>query len=86
VQVKMAEDMVARGALSCGLGHLGGLSPALNPRQGACRVPDVLTGLDYAGDDPFTAGLSQPEQLQMPGGEVVDAWGWDNHPNGGMSK
>uniref|UniRef100_A0A0D3F1E5 BZIP domain-containing protein n=3 Tax=Oryza TaxID=4527 RepID=A0A0D3F1E5_9ORYZ len=85
VKVKMAEDMVARGALSCGLGHLGGLSPALNPRQ-ACRVPDVLAGLDYAGDDPFTAGLSPPEQLQMPGGEVVDAWGWDNHPNGGMSK
>uniref|UniRef100_A0A0D3F3D7 BZIP domain-containing protein n=1 Tax=Oryza barthii TaxID=65489 RepID=A0A0D3F3D7_9ORYZ len=86
VKVKMAEDMVARGALSCGLGHLGGLSPALNPRQGACRVPDVLTGLDYAGDDPFT-GLSPPEQVQMPGGgEVGDAWGWDNHSNGAMSK
>uniref|UniRef100_A0A0E0JW77 BZIP domain-containing protein n=1 Tax=Oryza punctata TaxID=4537 RepID=A0A0E0JW77_ORYPU len=84
VKVKMAEDMVARGALSCGLGHLGGLSPALNPRQ-ACRVPDVLAGLDYAGDDPFT-GLSPPEQVQMPGGEVVDGWGWDNHSNGGMSK
>uniref|UniRef100_A0A0E0JY82 BZIP domain-containing protein n=2 Tax=Oryza TaxID=4527 RepID=A0A0E0JY82_ORYPU len=84
VKVKMAEDMVARGALSCGLGHLGGLSPALNPRQ-ACRVPDVLTGLDYAGDDPFT-GLSPPEQVQMPGGEVGDGWGWDHHSNGGMSK
>ncbi|KAF0906150.1 hypothetical protein E2562_009140 [Oryza meyeriana var. granulata] len=83
VKVKMAEDMVARGALSCGLGHLGGLSPAMNPRQ--CRVPDVLTGLDYPGDD-FT-GLSPPEQVQMPGGEVVDGcWGWDSHSNGGMSK
>uniref|UniRef100_J3LBD5 BZIP domain-containing protein n=1 Tax=Oryza brachyantha TaxID=4533 RepID=J3LBD5_ORYBR len=84
VKVKMAEDMVARGAMSCGLGHLGGLSPALNARQ-RC-VPDVLTGLDYAGDDPFT-GLSPPDQGQMPGGEVVDGcWGWDSHSNGGMSK
>ncbi|XP_015688959.2 bZIP transcription factor RISBZ4-like isoform X1 [Oryza brachyantha] len=84
VKVKMAEDMVARGAMSCGLGHLGGLSPALNARQ-RC-VPDVLAGLDYAGDDPFT-GLSPPDQGQMPGGEVVDGcWGWDSHSNGGMSK
>uniref|UniRef100_A0A0D9VCT4 BZIP domain-containing protein n=1 Tax=Leersia perrieri TaxID=77586 RepID=A0A0D9VCT4_9ORYZ len=84
VKVKMAEDMVARGALSCGLGHhLGGLSPVLNPRQ-ACRVPDVLTGLDFPGDDAFT-GLSPPEQVQMP--EVIDAgWNWDSHSNGGMSK
>jgi hypothetical protein len=57
----MAEDMVARGAVSCGLGHLG-LSPVLNPRQ-ACRGPDILAGLDFPADDAFT-GLSPTEQLQ----------------------
>lgn len=62
VQVKLAEDMVARGALTCGLGSLG-LSPVLNPRQ-ACRGPDVLSGLDFAGDDPCFAGLSPTEQVQ----------------------
>jgi len=63
VQVKLAEDMVARGALSCGLGSLG-LSPVLNPRQ-ACRGPDVLSGLDFTGgDDACFAGLSPTEQVQ----------------------
>ncbi|KAL6629943.1 hypothetical protein ACP70R_029708 [Stipagrostis hirtigluma subsp. patula] len=60
--VKLAEDMVARGALSCGLGHLG-LSPVLNPRQ-ACRGPDVLAGLDFPGDDACFTGLSPTEQVQ----------------------
>ncbi|XP_044952740.1 bZIP transcription factor RISBZ4-like isoform X2 [Hordeum vulgare subsp. vulgare] len=64
VKVKLAEDMVARGALSCGLGHLG-LSPAaLNP----CRVPDVLAGLDFlpggAADDACFGSLSPAEQVQ----------------------
>ncbi|CAN6277712.1 unnamed protein product [Urochloa humidicola] len=64
VKVKLAEDMVARGALSCGLGSLG-LSPVLNRRQ-ACRGPDVLSvsGLDFAGDDACFAGLSPTEQVQ----------------------
>jgi hypothetical protein len=62
LQVKLAEDMVARGALSCGLGSLG-LSPVLNPRQ-ACRGPDVLSGLDFPGDDACFTGLSPTEQLQ----------------------
>ncbi|CAL4971098.1 unnamed protein product [Urochloa decumbens] len=62
VKVKLAEDMVARGALSCGLGSLG-LSPVLNPRQ-ACRGPDVLSGLDFAGDDAYFAGLSPTDQVQ----------------------
>ncbi|KAG0531940.1 hypothetical protein BDA96_04G065200 [Sorghum bicolor] len=62
VKVKLAEDMVARGALSCGLGSLG-LSPVLNPRQ-ACRGPDVLSGLDFPGDDACFTGLSATEQLQ----------------------
>nr|APZ88647.1 transcription factor bZIP5 [Bambusa emeiensis] len=94
VKVKLAEDMVARGA--CALGHLG-LSPALNTRQ-ACRVPDMLAGLEFPGDDACFTGLSPTEQVQsspmqsmaslenrMPG-EVVDAWGWDSHSNGGMPK
>ncbi|KAL5213531.1 hypothetical protein ABZP36_024378 [Zizania latifolia] len=82
VKVKLAEDMVARRALSCGLGHLGGLSPTLNPRQ-ACRVPDVLSGLEFPANDACFMGLSPPEQMV---GEVVDVWSWDSHPNGGMSK
>ncbi|VAI56308.1 unnamed protein product [Triticum turgidum subsp. durum] len=63
VKVKLAEDMVARGAMSCGLGHLG-LSPAaLNP----CRVPDVLAGLDFlpgGADDACFGSLSPAEQVQ----------------------
>uniref|UniRef100_A0A0A9E544 BZIP domain-containing protein n=1 Tax=Arundo donax TaxID=35708 RepID=A0A0A9E544_ARUDO len=62
VKVKLAEDMVARGALSCGLGSLG-LSPVLNPRQ-ACRGPDVLAGLDFPADDACFTGLSPTEQVQ----------------------
>ncbi|XP_062223942.1 bZIP transcription factor RISBZ4-like isoform X2 [Phragmites australis] len=62
VKVKLAEDMVARGALSCGLGSLG-LSTVLNPRQ-ACRGPDVLDGLDFPGDDECFTGLSQTEHVQ----------------------
>ncbi|KAK3156137.1 hypothetical protein QOZ80_2AG0103320 [Eleusine coracana subsp. coracana] len=62
VKVKLAEDMVARGTMSCGLGHLG-LSPVLNPRQ-ACRGPDVLAGLDFPADDACFAGLSPTEQVQ----------------------
>ncbi|KAG8069940.1 hypothetical protein GUJ93_ZPchr0006g43653 [Zizania palustris] len=89
VKVKLAEDMVARRALSCGLGHLGGLSPALNPRQ-ACRVPDVLSGLEFPADDACFMGLSPPDQVQSSpvqmAGEVVDVWSWDSHPNSGMSK
>ncbi|XP_047076415.1 bZIP transcription factor RISBZ4-like isoform X2 [Lolium rigidum] len=101
MKVKLAEEMVARGALSCGLGHLG-LSPAsMNP----CRVPDVLAGLDFlpGGADDF-GSLSPAEQVQsspmqsmasleslehssrMPGGDSVDVWGWDSHSNGAMSK
>ncbi|KAM0841258.1 hypothetical protein ACQ4PT_059108 [Festuca glaucescens] len=101
MKVKLAEEMVGRGALSCGLGHLG-LSPAsLNP----CRVPDVLAGLDFlpGGADDF-GSLSPAEQVQsspmqsmasleslehssrMPGGDSVDVWGWGSHSNGAMSK
>ncbi|XP_051194742.1 bZIP transcription factor RISBZ4 isoform X2 [Lolium perenne] len=101
MKVKLAEDRVARGALSCGLGHLG-LSPAsLNP----CRAPDVLAGLDFlpGGADDF-GSLSPAEQVQsspmqsmasleslehssrMLGGDSVDVWGWDSHSNGAMSK
>ena len=60
--MKLAEDMVARGAMTCGLGHLG-LSPVLNPRQ-ACRGPDVLSGLDFPADDACFTGLSPTEQVQ----------------------
>ncbi|KAL6888763.1 hypothetical protein ACP4OV_009789 [Aristida adscensionis] len=105
VKVKLAEDMVARGALSCGLGHLG-LSPVLNPRQ-ACRSADVLAGLDFPADDTCFTGLSPTEQVQnspmqsmasleslenrMPSevtscGAGLDAWAWDSHSNGGLSK
>ncbi|EEE62313.1 hypothetical protein OsJ_17102 [Oryza sativa Japonica Group] len=45
--------------------------------------PDAaLDGLDVGvkvGHLPADDGLDV-------GGEVVDAWGWDNHSNGGMSK
>uniref|UniRef100_A0A804MQ96 BZIP domain-containing protein n=1 Tax=Zea mays TaxID=4577 RepID=A0A804MQ96_MAIZE len=58
-QVKMAEDMVARSVVSCGLGDLG-LAPYVNSRK-MCQALNVLTGLDLLGSDAFsgpTAGLS----------------------------
>nr|AMY26728.1 bZip112 [Zea mays] len=57
IKVKMAEDMVARSAVSCGLGDLG-LAPYVNSRK-MCQALNVLTGLDLLGSDAFrgpTAG------------------------------
>lgn len=75
VKVKLAEDMVARGALSCGLGSLG-LSPVLNPRQ--CRGPDVLPVLDFPGDDPCFAGLSPTEQVPNSSLQSISLESFDN--------
>ena len=49
VKVKMAEDMVARSAMPCSLGHLGS-APFLNSTK-MCQALDVLTvtGLDLPG-------------------------------------
>lgn len=41
VKVKMAEDMVARAAMSCGLGQLG-LAPLLSSRK-MCQALDMLS-------------------------------------------
>ncbi|XP_062218329.1 bZIP transcription factor RISBZ4-like [Phragmites australis] len=100
VKVKMAENMVALRAQSCGLGSLG-ISPVLNPRQ-ACRGLDVLAGLDFPGDDGCFSGLSPTEQVQNSplqsmenrmasevtscGGSGVNVWGLDSHSHGGLSK
>jgi hypothetical protein len=51
MQVKMAEDMVARTAMSCGLGDLD-LAPLLNSIK-MCQESGMLTvtGLDLLGRD-----------------------------------
>ena len=51
LQVKMADDMVARSAVSCSLGDLG-LAPYVNSRK-MCQALNVLTGLDLLGSDAF---------------------------------
>ncbi|KAJ1260253.1 hypothetical protein BS78_10G217700 [Paspalum vaginatum] len=63
VKVKMAEDMVARSAMSCGLGDLG-LAPYLNSRK-MCQALNMLTvtGLDLLGSDAF-GGPSTARQIQ----------------------
>ncbi|KAJ1278122.1 hypothetical protein BS78_04G055100 [Paspalum vaginatum] len=75
VKVKLAEDMVARGALSCGLGSLG-ISPVLNQRQ--CRGPDVLPVLDFPADDPCFTGLSPTEQVQNSPLQSISLESFDN--------
>ncbi|RCV22030.1 hypothetical protein SETIT_4G187300v2 [Setaria italica] len=63
VKVKMAEDMVARSAMSCGLGDLG-LAPYLNSRK-MCQALNMLTvtGLDLLGSDAFR-GTTAARQVQ----------------------
>ena len=63
LQVKMAEDMVARSAMSCGLGDLG-LAPYLNSRKlGQALNMLTVTGLDLLGSEAFR-GQTAARQVQ----------------------
>uniref|UniRef100_A0ACD5UIG5 Uncharacterized protein n=1 Tax=Avena sativa TaxID=4498 RepID=A0ACD5UIG5_AVESA len=64
IKVKMAEDMVGRTAVSCGLGQHG-LAPFLNSRK-MCQALDVLTatGLDFPGDSAHFRGLTPARHVQ----------------------
>ncbi|XP_062229482.1 bZIP transcription factor RISBZ5-like isoform X2 [Phragmites australis] len=64
VKVKMAEDMAARSAMSCGLGDLG-LAPFLNSRK-MCQALGMLTvtGLDLLGSDSCFRGQAPARQVQ----------------------
>jgi hypothetical protein len=64
MQVKMAEDMVARTAMSCGLGDLG-LAPLLNSTK-MCQESGMLTvtGLDLLGRDACFRGRTPSQQVQ----------------------
>ncbi|XP_066370591.1 bZIP transcription factor RISBZ5-like [Miscanthus floridulus] len=66
VKVKMAEDMVARSAISCGLGDLG-LAPYLNSRK-MCQALNMLTttGLDLLGSDAFRGPTAAPQVQNSP--------------------
>ncbi|XP_073101996.1 bZIP transcription factor RISBZ4 isoform X2 [Elaeis guineensis] len=68
VKVKMAEDMVARGALTCSLDHLLqshiGSPQYLNTRQPCRASSDVLSTLDFQGDDTCYTGMSAAGQVQ----------------------
>ncbi|XP_039788471.1 uncharacterized protein LOC120654857 isoform X2 [Panicum virgatum] len=75
-KVKLAEDVVACGALSCGLGSLGLSSPVLNPQQ--CRVPDVLPVLEVPADDRCFTGLSPTVQVQNSSLQSLSLESFDN--------
>lgn len=62
----MAEDMVARSAISCGLGDLG-LAPYLNSRK-MCQALNMLTttGLDLLGSDAFRGPTAAPQVQNSP--------------------
>ncbi|XP_047090583.1 bZIP transcription factor RISBZ5-like [Lolium rigidum] len=62
IKVKMAEDMVGRSAVSCGLGQHG-LAPFLNSRK-MCQALDVLTatGLGFPGDSARFRGQTSTVQ------------------------
>ncbi|GJM97767.1 hypothetical protein PR202_ga14719 [Eleusine coracana subsp. coracana] len=64
VKVKMVEDMVARSAMSCGLGDLG-LAPLLNSRK-MRQALDMLTvtGLDPLGTNACFRGPTPARQIQ----------------------
>ncbi|ONM17115.1 Basic leucine zipper 9 [Zea mays] len=65
IKVKMAEDMIARSSVSCGLGDLG-LAPYVNSRK-MCQALNVLIGLDLLGSDAFsgpTAGTRVRELMK----------------------
>ncbi|GJN39030.1 hypothetical protein PR202_gb28123 [Eleusine coracana subsp. coracana] len=64
VKVKMVEDMVARSAMSCGLGDLG-LAPLLNSRK-MRQALDMLTvtGLDSLGTNACFRGPTPARQIQ----------------------
>lgn len=64
VKVKMAEDMVARSAMSCGLRDLG-LAPLLNSRK-MRQALDMLTatGLDSLGTNGCFRGPTPARQIQ----------------------
>uniref|UniRef100_A0A0A9GBT6 BZIP domain-containing protein n=1 Tax=Arundo donax TaxID=35708 RepID=A0A0A9GBT6_ARUDO len=64
VKVKMAEDMVARSAMSCGLGDLS-LAPFLNSRK-TCQALGMLsvTGLDFLQSDACFRGPTSAQQIQ----------------------
>ncbi|XP_008781733.1 bZIP transcription factor RISBZ4 isoform X2 [Phoenix dactylifera] len=68
VKVKMAEDLVTRGSLTCSLDHLlqsnSGSPQYLNTRQPCRALSDVLSTLDFQGDDTCYTGMSAAGQVQ----------------------
>ncbi|XP_073001002.1 bZIP transcription factor RISBZ4-like [Typha latifolia] len=73
VKVKMAEDMVTRGAVTCSLDHLLqshiGSPQILNTRQ-PCRVSsEVLPAMDFQVDDLCHIGMSAAGPIQNMGME-----------------
>uniref|UniRef100_A0A0E0LEC0 BZIP domain-containing protein n=1 Tax=Oryza punctata TaxID=4537 RepID=A0A0E0LEC0_ORYPU len=68
VKVKMAEDMVARAAMSCGLGQLG-LAPLLSSRK-MCQALDMLS---LPRNDACFKGLSLNPGRQVKNSPVQSA-------------
>ncbi|XP_020109470.1 basic leucine zipper 9 [Ananas comosus] len=67
VKVKMAEDMVTRGALTCSIDHLLqshiGSPQILNTRHPCRASSEVLPNLDFQADDPCYIGMTNTGQV-----------------------
>ncbi|XP_010259867.1 PREDICTED: basic leucine zipper 9-like isoform X2 [Nelumbo nucifera] len=76
VKVRLAEDMVARGSLTCSLNHLlqnHSSSPQSLNTHNLCRVPEVLPSVGTPGEDASYAGMSINRQVASLGLENGDA-------------
>ncbi|KAL6603699.1 hypothetical protein ACP70R_044060 [Stipagrostis hirtigluma subsp. patula] len=65
IKVKMAEDMVTRSTMSCGLGNLG-LAPLLTSKK-MCQALDMLTvkGLGLLGDETCFRSPTPARQVRI---------------------
>ncbi|KAJ3707868.1 hypothetical protein LUZ61_011573 [Rhynchospora tenuis] len=91
VKVKLAEDMVARGALTCGLdrllqGHIGSPQMMASHRGSSDILPSLDTNstvnANFRGDENCYQGLSVAEHAQnspLPNLDVFDIWPGETH-------
>ncbi|KAK1268772.1 Basic leucine zipper 9 [Acorus gramineus] len=62
LKVKMAEDMIARGTLTCSLNNLLlSHSPQPITSRHLCRAPEILPTIGIQGDDACFVGMTTPE-------------------------
>ncbi|KAJ4758296.1 Basic-leucine zipper (bZIP) transcription factor family protein [Rhynchospora pubera] len=93
VKVKLAEEMVARGALTCGLdrllqGHIGSPQMMASHRGSSDILPSLdnnsTVNANFQGDENCYQGLSVAEHAQnspLQNLDVFDIWPGDTHPS-----